>query len=288
MLNHSLPSAHPLQWLRTTGFRSIRLIPIIIWTFVLVVPIASVLTVAVKSNLELLNNPLGWPQQFIWSNFATAWDESNLGQALLNSIIITSVAVVGIVLLGAMAAYPLARRGTRAMNGLYYYFIAGLIIPFQFGLIPLYQLWTTLGLVNTLPGIILIHIGATLPFAIFFYTGFMKGIPRELEEAAAIDGAGAQRTFWTIVFPLLRPVTATVIIVASLGIWNDFLGALIFLQDPSLQTFPLAIYGFVGQYGQQSNLIFASIIMVTLPIAMIFLLLQRSFIKGLAGGALAN
>ncbi len=288
MLNQPLPSTHSLQKLGSVGFRSLRLVPIILWTFVLLVPIVSVLTVAVKSNYELLNNPMGWPQQFVWANFATAWNESNLGQALLNSVIITSVAVVGIVLLGAMAAYPLARRGTRGMNGLYYYFIAGLIIPFQFGLIPLYQLWTTLGLVNTLPGIILIHIGATVPFAIFFYTGFMKSIPRELEEAAAIDGAGPQRTFWTIVFPLLRPVTATVIIVASLGTWNDFLGALIFLQDPSTQTFPLAIYSFVGQYGQQSNLIFASIIIVTLPIVCIFLLLQRSFIKGLSGGALAN
>jgi raffinose/stachyose/melibiose transport system permease protein len=156
----------------------------------------------------------------------------------------------------------------------------------QLGLVPLYRAWQWLGLINSREGVVLIEIGALLPLTIFLYTGFIKTVPRELDEAAAIDGAGQFRTFWTIVFPLLHPVTATVAIVTSLVIWNDFLIPLLFLQQRDLQTIPLAIYGFVGEYSQSWNLIFASIVVSSVPIIALFLILQRFFIKGLTGGAL--
>ena len=271
---------------QTLGKRAAALAPVMVWTLLLLVPLVTAISIALKTRFDLLTRPLGLPQPFVWGNIVTAWNQANLSSALFNSVVITSGAVLGLVVFGALAAYPLARRVGRWPQGIYTYFILGLIVPLQLGLIPLYRTWNWLGLVDTHLGVILIQIGASLPLVIFLYTGFIKTVPRELEEAAAIDGASQWRVFWTIVFPLLRPVTATVIILTSLVIWNDFLIALLFLQDPNLQTIPLAIYGFVGQYSQSWNLIFASIVVSSLPIIAVFLVLQRSFIKGLTGGAL--
>jgi raffinose/stachyose/melibiose transport system permease protein len=270
----------------TLAKRVTALAPIAVWTLLLLLPLVTAISIALKTRFDLLERPLGIPQPFAWNNIKTAWDQASLGTALINSLLITSGAVLGLVVFGSLAAYPLARRVGRWPQGIYTYFILGLIVPLQLGLIPLYRTWNWLGLVDTHLGVILIQIGASLPLVIFLYTGFIKTVPCELEEAAAIDGAGQWRIFWTIVFPLLRPVTATVIILTSLVIWNDFLIALLFLQSPDLQTVPLAIYGFVGQYSQSWNLIFASIFVSSLPIIAVFLVLQRSFIKGLTGGAL--
>lgn len=262
------------------------LVPLLLWTILLLVPLVTTVSIALKTNYDLLVNPIGLPKPVAWGNISTAWQNADLGQALFNSVIITGAGVLGLIVLGASAAYPLARRMGRWPNGLYVYFILGLIVPLQLGLIPLYRLWQGLGLLNSQFGVILIQVGELLPLTIFLFTGFIKTVPRELEEAATIDGAGQFRTFWTIVFPLLRPVTATVVIVTSLVIWNDFLIPLLFLQEPNLQTIPLAIYSFVGEYSQSWNLIFASIVVSSLPIIALFLILQRSFIKGLTGGAL--
>lgn len=260
--------------------------PLLLWTVLLLVPLITTISIALKTRYDLLIDPIGLPKPVAWDNISTAWQNADLGQALFNSVLITALGVVGLIVLGASAAYPLARRTGRWSNGIYVYFILGLIVPLQLGLIPLYQLWADVGLLNSQVGVILIQIGELLPLTIFLFTGFIKTVPRELEEAATIDGAGQFRTFWTIVFPLIRPVTATVVIVTSLVIWNDFLIPLLFLQEPDLQTIPLAIYGFVGQYSQSWNLIFASIVVSSLPIIALFLILQRSFIKGLTGGAL--
>lgn len=272
------------------GSRSLKhvaaLVPLLLWTVLLLVPLITTISIALKTRYDLLIDPIGLPKPVAWDNISTAWQNADLGQALFNSVLITALGVVGLIVLGASAAYPLARRTGRWSNGIYVYFILGLIVPLQLGLIPLYQLWADVGLLNSQVGVILIQIGELLPLTIFLFTGFMKTVPRELEEAATIDGAGQFRTFWTIVFPLIRPVTATVVIVTSLVIWNDFLIPLLFLQEPDLQTIPLAIYGFVGQYSQSWNLIFASIVVSSLPIIALFLILQRSFIKGLTGGAL--
>ena len=125
-----------------------------------------------------------------------------------------------------------------------------------------------------------------MPFTIFLYTGFIKGVPRELEEAAALDGYGPFRIFWLIVFPLLLPATATIVIISGLSVWNDLFTSLLFLQDPDKQTLPLALYIFVGQYGNDWTLLLAAVIIASLPVILVFLFLQRYFVQGLSGGAL--
>src|SRR5579884_1098051 len=266
--------------------RGLALLVVLLWSALVIIPLTVLLSVALKSPTDLLNNPLGWPTQFVWSNFVDAWNNASLGQAFFNSVLITSVTLLGLILCGAMAAYPLARFTGPWSQRIYLYFVAGLIVPIQLGLFPLYKEMHDLQLINTYQGAILLYIAANLPFVIFLYTGFIKTVPRELEEAALLDGADPIRTFWLIVFPLLRPVTATVAITSTLSTWNDFFIPLIFLQRDGMQTLPLAIYDFVGQYNNNWSLIFASVIISSLPLVALFLILQRYFIKGIAAGAL--
>ncbi len=278
-------SATPLK----PGFlvsRGLSLLIVLFWGALVIIPLMVLSSVALKSPVELLNNPLGWPAQFVWSNFADAWNNAALGQALLNSVLITSITLLGLIFCGALAAYPLARFTGPWSQRIYIYFVAGLIVPLQLGLFPLYKEMHDLQLINTYYGVILLYIAVNLPFVIFLYTSFIKTVPRELEEAALLDGAGPMQIFWLIVFPLLTPVTATVAITSALSTWNDFFIPLIFLQRDGMQTLPLAIFNFVGQYNNNWPLIFASVIISSLPLIVLFLVLQRYFIKGITAGAL--
>jgi raffinose/stachyose/melibiose transport system permease protein len=278
-------SAAPLKP-GVVALRCLALLVVLFWSTLVLIPLAILVSVALKSPTDLLNNPLGWPAHFIWSNFADAWNNAALGQAFFNSVLITSCTLLGLIVFGASAAYPLARVARPWVQRIYTYFVAGLIVPFQLGLFPLYKEMHDLELINTYHGVVLLYIAVNLPFVIFLYTGFIKTVPRELEEAALLDGAGPIRTFWMIVFPLLRPVTATVAITSTLSTWNDFFIPLIFLQRDGMQTLPLAIYNFVGQFNNNWSLIFASVMISSLPLIVLFLILQRYFIKGIAAGAL--
>lgn len=268
------------------AIRGISLLIVLFWSALVIVPLMVLLSVALKSPTELLTNPIGWPAHFVWSNFADAWNSATLGQAFFNSVLITAFSLLGLIFFGASAAYPLARVKHPWVQRIYTYFLAGLIVPLQLGLFPLYKEMHDLQLISTYHGVILLYIAINLPFVILLYTGFIKTVPRELEEAALLDGAGALETFWRVVFPLLRPVTATVAITSSVSIWNDFFIPLIFLQREGMQTLPLAIYNFVGQFNNNWSLIFASVVISSLPLVVIYLFLQRYFIKGIAAGAL--
>jgi len=223
-----------------------------------------------------------------FTNFVTVFTAdaggAGMGSALLSSVIITVVSVLILILFGSLCAYAIARRSGRLSNALYLLFVIGIIVPFQLSIIPLYVVFRPLGLIGTYLGMIILWVGVLMPLVVFLYTGFVRSLPRDYEEAAKIDGAGAIRTYWNIVFPLLRPVTGTVAILAGLFIWNDFFVSLIFLGGSRVQTLPVAIYGFVGEFVSQWNFVFAAVIIAILPIAIFFIIAQRQFIKGFAGG----
>jgi raffinose/stachyose/melibiose transport system permease protein len=262
-----------------------KIIILAAWALIVSIPFLILVTVTVKSPQDLLHTTLGFPKVFMWSNFAEAWRTASLGMAFGNSILITGLAIVGIVLASSFAAYPLARVKTKFTSTMFLFFISGIMVPFQLSMIPLYKLLKFLHLINTHQGVILIFIAMSIPFSIFLYTGFLKGIPKELEESALIDGCGPFRTFAVIIFPLMKPVTASVIITNSLSIWNDFLVPLLFLQAKTSRTIPMAIFTFTGQYNNSWNMIFAAILLGTLPLIITFLFLQKHFIKGIVGGA---
>lgn len=254
-----------------------------LWSIFILIPLAILISAAIKSPADLAANPLGWPQEFQWSAFSKAWEDAHLLRGIRNSVILTATALVAIVFVSASAAYPIARR--THWSPLFYFFLAGIMVPFQLAMLPLYKLMKSLNFINTYHGVIFIYIAVSLPMAVFLYAGFIKGINRELEDAAQVDGAGPFRTFWMIIFPLLKPVTSTVIILNIMSLWNDFFIVLLYLPKKEMRTLQLSIFSFVGQYNSELNLIMAAVILSVLPMIVVFLMLQKQFVKGIAGGA---
>lgn len=247
-------------------------------------PLYVLLTISLKPLDEVARSPLGLPTEFDLSNYREAWASASLGSALLNSTVVMFISVLLLILMGSMAAYALARRRSRLSYGLYLLFLLGIILPFQLALIPLYQLMRDVQLLGTYTSLIIFYTGHQLPFTVFLYTGFLRALPRDYEEAALIDGASHFQAFRKIVFPLLRPVTGTVIILNAIFVWNDFLTPLLYVGGTPLQTLPVAIYSFVGQYVSQWGLVFAGLVIGMTPILVVYFLLQRYIIRGFASG----
>jgi raffinose/stachyose/melibiose transport system permease protein len=183
-----------------------------------------------------------------------------------------------------MAAYPLARITARWSRWVFVLVMIGLLLPFQLALLPLYHTIRDLHLLGTLWSLVLFYSGLQVPFATFLYVGFLRALPREYEEAALIDGASPMRAFRSVVFPLLRPITGTVVILNAIFVWNDFFTPFLYLSGTDRQTIPVAVFGFIGQYVSQWNLVFAGLVIAMLPILTIYFLMQRQIIKGFSGG----
>jgi raffinose/stachyose/melibiose transport system permease protein len=248
------------------------------------VPFYFLIIVALKPDVEALTSPLSFPNQVHLANFSTAWHDASLGRALLNSVIITGGSVLALIAIGSICAYTIARRGGRMGTALYILFVLGIIFPFQLGLVPTYAVMRHLSLVGSYLGIILLYTGVWMPFSVFLYTGFVRALPKEYEEASRVDGASMMRTFRRVVFPLLLPVTGTVAIFTGLIVWNDFFLSLIFLNGTNKVPLPVAVYTFVGAFASRWNLIFAAVIVSLLPVFIFFLVAQRQLIRGFSGG----
>jgi raffinose/stachyose/melibiose transport system permease protein len=198
--------------------------------------------------------------------------------------VITAASVVVIVILGALAGYVLGRRTGRLSTWTYVAFLAGIAIPAQMVVLPLYWWLDDLGLASTRIGMVIVYVGILLPFAVFLYTSFVRALPRDFEEASRIDGASELRTFAFVVFPLLRPVTVTVAILGAVGVWNDFFAQLIFLNGSGNETLPVTVYQFAGQYVSNYPVLTAALVITLLPMLIFYLLLQRHVIAGFSTG----
>ncbi|WP_338080677.1 carbohydrate ABC transporter permease [Cohnella luojiensis] len=203
----------------------------------------------------------------------------------MNSIIITVVSVAGILLISSMAAYQLVRHPGRTSQIIFLVILSSLIIPFQTMMIPLVKVAKDLNIINTIHGIIIMYWGFGIPLALFLYHGFIKAVPKELEEAASIDGSGPAGIFFRILLPLLKPITSTIAILHSLWIWNDFLLPLITLSSVENKTIPLAASVYFGQYTNEWHLAMAALTLAILPIMLFFLFMQRYIIQGITAGA---
>src|SRR3954466_3940070 len=217
-------------------------------------------------------------------NYSGAWNGAHLGAAMLNSTIITVLSLIGLIMIGSTAAYYLARTHTRMAYSLYLLFLLGIVLPFQLALVPLYKFMKDTGLLGSYASMILFYTGLQVPFTIFLYTGFLRALPREYGEAALVDGASHWQSFTRVTFPLLRPITGTVIILNAVFVWNDFVTPLVYLGGTPNETIPVVVYQFVGQYVSNWGYIFAAVVLASLPILAVFLVLQRYVIKGFASG----
>jgi raffinose/stachyose/melibiose transport system permease protein len=249
-------------------------------------PLVVLLFNSLKSQQEIGKNPLGWPQTFVWSNFGKAWDVGNFATTMRNSGILVAITVTGVIILGGMAAYSLAKLDLPGQGGVMLYLLVGSSLPLQLFLVPLFFLWQRLSLTNSLPGLALIYIAVNAPLAIFLLRSYMIQLPRDFEDAARVDGAGEIRIFTSIVVPLAWPGFLTVGLVVALSVWNEFLLATVFLTDQKLFTVVTSYYNFTTQFSRNWALTSAGAMLMIFPIIAIFLLLQRRFIDGLTQGGL--
>ena len=221
-----------------------------------------------------------------WSNFSYIFTETSLLTYVKNSVIVTT-ATTALVLAGAsLAAYAFSRLTFFLKNVLYPLFLMGLMLPFVVVLVPLFHMEERLHLFNTYGALILPYVGFGLPFAILLLKNYFDSVPREMEEAALVDGASRLRTFLAIVLPMTTPALSTVAIFQAVGSWNEFLFALLFMTKDAMRTVPLAIVPFIGQFGNQTEYMFAMLLVITLPPVVLFVAMQRYFVSGLTAGAI--
>jgi raffinose/stachyose/melibiose transport system permease protein len=262
----------------------------LVWFIALLtlLPFYFLVITALKPDEELLTTGTSTPpSRPTVDNFAevlTAGGDSNILLGLFHSLVITVGSILGMVVLGSLAAYVLARSTRRWGTVTFYLFLIAIILPTQLGLIPLYIGARQLGLVGSMWGMIVLYVGTLMPLAVFLYASFFRNLPRDYEEAAAIDGASPTRVFFRVVLPLMAPATGTVAILAGLIVWNDFFSALIFLGGSDSQTLTVSMYYYVGSLVSAWNKIFAIVIISMVPILAFYLFAQKKFIQGFAGG----
>lgn len=252
---------------------------------IFLIPIYFLVVSSFKTQEEMLRSPLGLPTRLDFSNYGRALEGIDFFRHFWISVYITSVSVVLIVIFGSMAAYTIARRTNRLTRLLRNYFLIGFMVPLQTTMLPLFLIMRNLNLLNKMEGLIFLHTNGAV-FAVFLYTGFIRAMPRDLEEAAAVDGAGTSRIFWKIVFPLLKPVTATIVIFNTIWIWNDFILGFLFLGTVDDATLTMQVYNGVGQFENDWGIMIPMLIVTTLPMVIFFLVMQKRIIGGLTAGSL--
>jgi raffinose/stachyose/melibiose transport system permease protein len=236
-----------------------------------------------KGLYDFYNSPLGLPQQWEWQNYVAVWREAGIPQAAFNSFIIVACTVPIAVLCSCCAAYGLARFRFPGNDAIYYLFLGGLVIPAQVTILPLVVLDKNVGFINTYAGLIVPYIGIHMPFDVFLLTGFLRTLPSELRDAALIDGANEFEVFLQITVPLLRPALATIVILNSVSIWNDFFFPMI--VSPKIPVLQVGVYNLLGVYSTDWGHIFAGVVLAAIPLVAAYLLLTKQFIAGLAAGA---
>ena len=257
-------------------------------TLLFVLPFLFTVATSLRTAADVARSPLGIPHSLTFKNFSDAFSQIHYGPSTLNTLLITGLSCVAVTVIGSLAAYPLARITQHWSTAVYRLFILGTSVPVFVVVAPLYLLMRDLNLLDTYAGVVLIYTALNLPVAVFFYTSFIRSIPADLEEAAALDGCGAFRTFFTVILPLLRPVTSTLLTFISLQIWNDLLVPLVFLQDPAKRTVMVNAYSFIDPHTVQPTTLFPAALLGVLPLLIIFIFFQRQVVAGMSAGAVKS
>ncbi len=268
--------------------RNLRLteIGMIIVTVIWFIPIYYLIVTTLKNPQEATEGPLAFPRVLRMVNYAEAWVKMEYPRAFANTFIITASAVLLIVIFGSMAGYALARTKSRLGNRVFLLFLAGLIVPFQMNIVSLYKIVKSFGLMNTLFAVILVDAAINTPQAIFLFKEFIEStIPKELEEAAAIDGCSVVKRFFVIVLPLLKPVISTVVIIVTLNVWNEFMTPLLFLQSRENGVILQEVTRNIGQFATDWTALFPMLMLGVAPLMIFYIFMQKYIIAGVAAGA---
>jgi multiple sugar transport system permease protein len=266
---------------------ALRLVLLVAGAAVMVLPFAWMLATSFKpDSLVLQVPPQLIPHHPTTANYTGAWSSNDFGRYFLNSVIVAVATTVAAVLLSAMMAYSFARFVYPGRTLLFGLLLVGLMVPTMMLLVPQFLLAKQLLLLNSLWGLVVFYTGGNLALNTFLLRNFFVDIPRELEEAMVVDGAGPWKRFWRLILPLSRPALATVAIFTFLGSWDEFVWALTIINDPSKRTLPIAIALFQGQHATSWGLVFAASVIAVVPVIAVFAIFQRQFVSGLATGAL--
>ncbi len=231
-------------------------------------------------------DPSSLPTALHIENYSRAIKQVNFIKVFFNSFLITTISVIGMVALGSTSAWKLVRVPTIISTIMFTFYVAAMVIPFQSVMVPLVKVASSINFIDSHLGLIIIYLGFGQPFTVFLFHGFIKGVPKELEESAMLEGCTDVQLFYKIVFPLLKTITITVIILQTLWVWNDFLLPSLILYDKGLQTIPLSINRFFGQYKNQWDRALPTLVLSIVPIVTFFLFLQKHMIKGITEGAI--
>lgn len=257
---------------------------LLIFTLIVLLPFASLLSVALTPP-DAGTSGLRWPDDLQWSNFSDAWAEGGFTRLMLNSTLVAAVVVPVATALSVLAGYAFGTMSFRGSSVLFYLFVAGIVVPYETIVIPLYFDLSSLGLANNLLGLMLPQVGLFICFGTFWMRAFFLSTPRSLLEAARIDGANSFQILVGVLFPLARPAIFTLMILILIWSWNEFLLALVLMQDPAMRTAPAGLGAFVGQFGSNDALLAAAAILVTAPVLVFYLFAQRKVISGMLEGA---
>lgn len=270
---------------RSAGLIILEVI-LILCAAVYIYPVFLMFTNSFKSFKEVLVNVVTLPTHLEFANYTHVIEKINYGRLFFNNVVITFTGILEIVFFSSLAAYILARRNTRFTRAAYMFCIIPMLVPFQTIMITLVKVMKTLHLSGSLLGLGIQYWGFGIPMAVFIYMGFIKTIPRAIDESATIDGASAFSTYVRIIFPLLKPVTATVMVLDVMWIWNDFLLPMLMVNSsPKTKTLTLAAYTFVGQYNTQWQYAMTAMVLALLPSILFFIFMQKHIIKGVVAGA---
>lgn len=256
-------------------------------TFVIVAPFLWLIISSLKTEAEIgAGNPFALPDALMWQNYVDAWNVGGFADLIGNSLINVAGVVLLMLLTCVPAGYALSKIRFPGREWIFYAFIFGLTIPVQAIIIPLYQVLTGLGLINSLTGIVLAQVSNGIPFGIFLMRSFFLGVPNELTEAARIDGANHVQILTQVFLPLSMPAMQALVIISALSTWNDFFLPLVVLISPDVQTLPLGLVRFASTYTTSYRLVFSGTVITFLPVIILFILTQRRFTEGLTQGAL--
>ena len=271
--------------LKSLSARIVLYIILLIHSVIVVFPIYLIIVSSSKYNKEIFLNPYGFPAKFIFTNYTKLFVASNYHLYFRNSIVVTVSSIILILILSSFVAYVLAKYKFALNKTIYFYFLAGMVIPIKLGTINIVQIFSKLHLFDNLLSLIIIYTVMGIPLGVFILTAFIEEVPEELSNAARIDGCSEYGIFFRIVVPLIKPALSAVAIINILPIWNDFWFPLVLTRSDNLRTLPLVTAMFFGQFETQWGIIFAVLSVSSLPLIIFYLIISKQFIKGLSEGA---
>jgi raffinose/stachyose/melibiose transport system permease protein len=269
---------------RERARRAVRSVVMLVIALLCAIPLWYIVINTFKTRADMAANPLGLPKVWTLDNYRNAFATVPIAQSFVNTIIVTFFGVLFQVLVGSLAAYGMLLRKSKFTSIVGMILMIAFVIPAQSTLIPLYRMEASTGLVNTLMGLVVMYLGGAV-FCYFLIVGYMRSLPFELIEAARIDGAGALRIYWSIILPLIRPILTTVIVFQTMGTWNDFMTANVFISSSDLRTIVLQVYNAVGQFTTDWPSFMTITVIALVPVFIFFIFCQKWIVSGLVAGS---